>query len=345
MLKTKAIASMRRMVTSFNDLEDEGRQTAVLLSLQHALEMLIKGALRKRGVEVFDRASGRSIGFEKCLRLSRQHLQLSDEQLGVLRAVDALRDDEQHWLAMVNEGLLYLHTRAAITLFDEVLERVFHEQLADHLPERVLPISTRPITDVEVLVDEQYSQIRDLLRPGKRRRIEARAMLRGLLAMEGHVSEDARVSEKDVNRVERGVREGKPIEQVFPRLTNVGTSFEGEGPLIRVHFTKRAGAPVHFVPADDPRASAAVREVDLQRKYYISPFELAKRVGLTPPRATALRRHLRIDDDADCLHVFTFGSQKHPRYSDNALRRMQEALESVDMDALWRKHRPRRRTR
>ena len=82
------------------------------------------------------------------MSLSQEHLNLSTEQTGLLRALDALRDDEQHWLAEVNEGLLYIHARAAITLFDEILHDVFGERLADHLPERVLPISTRPLTDI-----------------------------------------------------------------------------------------------------------------------------------------------------------------------------------------------------
>ena len=345
LLKDKALSSLRRMVAAFNDLDDDGRQTAVMLAVQHAFEMLLKGALHDRKVKVFDKGTGRSIGFEKCLRLSGEHLGLSPEQLGLLRALDALRDDEQHWLASLNEGLLYLHARGAITLFDEVLSGAFGERLADHLPTRVLPISTRPMTDMDVLVDEQYSQITDLLQPGKRRRPEARALLRGLLAMEGHVSEEALVSERDVDRVERAARDGEPLEQVFPRLRDVTATFDGDGPTVRVHFTKREGAPVHFVPADDPTETAAVREVDLQRKYHLAPAELAERLGLTGPRAVALRRHLRIDDDADCVHVFTFGSQRHPRYSDNAVRRMQEALEDVDMDEVWRVHGPRRRRR
>jgi hypothetical protein len=259
------------------------------------------------------------------VRLSQEHLKLSPEQTGLLRALDALRDDEQHWLAEVNEGLLYVHARAAITLFDQILHDVFDERLADHLPDRVLPIATRPLTDVVVLVKEQFEQIQDLLAPGKRRRAEARSLLRGLLALEGHVSEEALVSERDVNRVERGIRDGKPLEQVFPRLTALATEATGEGPTIKVRFTKREGAPVHFVPADDPRESAAVREVDLQRKYHLAPFDLAEKLKLTRPRATALRRNLRVDEDDDCAHVFTFGSQKHARYSDNALRRMREA--------------------
>jgi hypothetical protein len=343
LLKNKAVASMRRMVTSFNGLDEEGRQTAVLITIQHAFEMLLKAALRERSVVVFDKKTGRSIGLEKCLRLSREHLGLTDGQLGVLRTIDNLRDEEQHWLARVNEGLLYIHARAAITLFDEILADVFHERLADHLPERVLPVSTRPLTDVDVLFDEQYRQVSDLLRPGRRRRVEARSLLRGLLAMEGHVSDEAQVSEKDVNRVERAVREGKPIEQVFPRLTTIAATFTGDGPALKVHFQKRQGAPVHFVPADDPRESAAVREVDLQRKYHLSASDLAERLGMTQPRATALRRHLDIDTDPDCRHDFTFGKLQVAQYSDNALRGMKEGLETVDMDQVWEEHRPRRR--
>lgn len=216
LLKAKAISSLRRTVTTFNAVDDDGRQNAVIRELQHAFEMILKASLRERNVHVFDKKSGRSIGFEKCVRLAREHLGLSEEQLGLLRTVDALRDDEQHWLAELNEGLLYLHARAAVTLFDELLDQVFGERLASHLPERVLPISTKPPTALDILVDEQYAQVKDLLKPGKRRRAEARAMLRGLLALEGHVSEDARVSERDVNRVETAIRAGKEVNQIFP---------------------------------------------------------------------------------------------------------------------------------
>lgn len=247
LLKSKGISSIRRAVVAFNALEDEGRQNAVVRDLQHGFEMLLKAGLREKNVAVFDKKSGRSIGFDKCLRLAREHLELSEEQLGLLRAIDALRDDEQHWLAELNEGLLYLHARGAITLTDEILERSFSERLASHLPERVLPISTKPLTDVDVLVDEQWAQIKQLLRPGKRRRAEARAMLRGLLALEGHVSEDARVSERDVNRVERAIRQGKQTPAGFP------TAYRRDRSLLRrwagregaLHEARRCSRHIH----------------------------------------------------------------------------------------------------
>lgn len=42
--------------------------------------------------------------------------------------------------------------------------------------------------------------------------------------------------------------------------------------------------------------------------------------------------------------AFTFGSQKHPRYSDNAYRKMKAELEEgIDMEEVWRSHGPRPR--
>jgi hypothetical protein len=281
LLKDKAISSLRRATAAYNGVDDDGRQTAFLLHLQHACEMLLKAALQERGIDLFDRSEGRvgrSIGFEKCVRLAREHVGLTEDELGTLRAVDSMRDDEQHWIATVNEGILYPHARACVTLFDEILLDVFGERLADHLPERVLPLSTRPPADLDVLIDEQFEQAKQLLRPGQRRRAEARAMLRGLLALEAHASQDAVVNEHDVNRVERGIKDGKSLDQIFPRLGTLGAAIGGDGPTLTVHFTKKAGVPVTYVPADDPREAAAVRQVDLQRKYYMSPHDLANRL-------------------------------------------------------------------
>lgn len=112
---------------------------------------------------------------------------------------------------------------------------------------------------------------------------------------------------------------------------------------ITVRISKREGVPVQFLPADDPRGVAAVRDVDLQRKYHFSASELAQHVDLTPPRALALRRHLNIDENEDDVHIFSFGPLKITRYSDNALVKMRAALAEVDMDEVWRLHRPRRR--
>jgi hypothetical protein len=138
-LKQKALASLISTIEAFNSPHEDGRTTRVLLSLQHAFEMLLKAALVQTGEKrVLDRETGRSIGFEKCLRFAAENdiIRLTETDAGTLRAIDAMRDDEQHWFNIVSEQLLYLHARAGVTLFDELLQRVFLEQLATRLPGR-----------------------------------------------------------------------------------------------------------------------------------------------------------------------------------------------------------------
>jgi hypothetical protein len=339
-LRRKALSSLMAATTAFNSPHDEGRTTQVLLSFQHAFEMLLKAALVQTGVSVFDKKLGRSLGFEECVKkaLGNPTIRLSEADAGTLRAIDAMRDDEQHWFNHVSEQILYLHARAGITLFDELLHRTFEDRLANYLPVRVLPLSVDPPQDVGLLLDAEYSQIEQLLKPGRRARHEARARIRTLLAMEAHLTADARVSAKDVDRVEKGVRAGEDRLNVFPRLNELTTQVDGEGMTVKVHFTKKQGAPVRYI-TDSTTPAAAVREVDLQRKYYLSRAKLAERVGVNTNESMALRRHLGIDDDINCCHIFKFGSQEYPSFSDNAITKMTDALVAIDVAVVAHAHR------
>ncbi|MBY8973062.1 hypothetical protein J1G33_21970 [Pseudomonas sp. P867] len=335
-LKIKAVSSLRIGMQSFNSFDDDGRITTVLLHLQHACEMLLKAVLVQNKAKVFDKVTGRSISFDKSLGLCIAHYGLTQEEAGVMRAVDSLRDAAQHWSVVVAEDLLYLNTRALITAFDAYLLRALEISLIDHIPARVLPVSTMPPGDFEFLVDREYNLIRDLLEPGRRQRDEARGRIRSMLAMESIAVEEVEVSERDIDRVEKAVRGGQGINEVFPRLSMVGTRTDGEGVNLVVHFTKKVGAPVRYIGGDDPAEAAAVRELDLQKKFHLGAADLAKKVGLSQPKAKALRAHLGIDEDLKCRNVFEFGSTRIPQFSDNAFTLMRDALANLDIEEIWR---------
>lgn len=336
-LKTKAIASLRRGLEAFNSYDDHGRPESVLLFLQHTCEMLIKALLVQKGQDVFDKKKGTSIGLEKGLNIAQSKAWITSAQAGSVRAVDAMRDQAQHWMIVVPEDVLYINSRALITTIDELLQGHFDDTLADNLPLRVLPLSTKPIPDFDVLVNREYEQIRELLAPGRRARDEARGRISALLAMEAHASEAVSVSKRDLNRIEEAVRNNIPVARVFPRLMTLANDVAGEGPTIRIRIVKKEDAPpVRFVSGDDPQAAAAIREVDLQRKYYMSPSQLADKVKLTTAKSKAVRDFLGIDADDANVMVFEFGSQKHPRYSDNALRAMKDAITPELVDQAWR---------
>jgi hypothetical protein len=121
--------------------------------------------------------------------------------------------------------------------------------------------------------------------------------------------------------------------------THLGTETAGVGIEVTVHFTKKQGAPVKFVPADDVGEAAAVRQIDLRNKYHISPTELAKKVGLSIPKAAFLRGHLKIDADPHLRYVFEHGAAKFPYFSDGAVERMKQATSELDVEALWKERR------
>lgn len=342
-LRAKAIASLRTGVVAFNGLEEDARVTRVLLHLQHAFEMLLKAALLAAGDQaVFDKKKRMAIGMEAAVKRSQQQpaIRLTAEEAGTIRVLDNLRDGEQHWHQVIEEGMLFLHARAAVTLFDDLLHRVWGLRLAEHVPVRVLPISVEPPQGIDLLVDQEYETIVRLLKPGRRATAEAKGRIRTLLATEALTDPDAvEISESDVNRVLRGVREGKGREQVFPKLTGITSSATGGGLAVEVRFVKKDGLPVTYT--DDPNVEvAAIRQVDLEKKFHMGAYDLADKAGVDRTRATALRRHLGLDNDDDHYsHLFKFGSQALRRYSDNALKAMREAKQSVDLEKVWRAHR------
>lgn len=335
-LKAKSIASLKRGLEVFNSHEDEGRVETVLLLLQHSSEMLVKALLVQKGKRVFDNEKGVSIGIDKALNISISEGWINSSQIGAIRAIDAMRNQAQHWMIVVPEDTLYINTRALITVLDEMLIDHFQDSLADNLPMRVLPLSTQAFPDVMMLIDREYRQIKDLLAPGRRARDEARGRIAALLAMEAHVSEEVAVSQRDLDRIENAIKNGEAIQDVFPRLMTLSTKVEGEGPTVRIRITRSPDAlAVRYISGDDPGAAAAIREIDLQKKYHWSPSELAKKLGLSTSKAKVLRGYLSIDKDPANVHIFEFGSQKHPRYSDNAYRILCDGVKEGLHNSAW----------
>lgn len=342
-LRSKAIASLRTGVSAFNGLDNDGRTTVVLLSLQHSFEMLLKAILEaKKDKGVFDKRSQKSISLDKAINRCQQieGVKLTDEEAGVIRHLDAMRDAEQHWHLVVDEGLLYHNARATVTLFDDLLQRVFSEHLSKYIPSRVLPISAEAPMALDLLVDREFQRIAELLKPGRRATAEAKARIRALLATEAIGDADAaEVREDDVRRVSRGIREGKTREQVFPKLTGYTSDIQGDGVAVEVRIVKTGGLPVTYTDAPDAD-TAAIRTVDLEKKFHMGAYDLADKAGVDRTRAVALRRHLGLDNDDDHFsHVFKFGGTKHRRYSNNALKAMREAVKTVDLEKVWRSHR------
>ena len=90
-----------------------------------------------------------------------------------------------------------------------------------------------------------------------------------------------------------------------------------------------------------PELSQRVKLLDTGKRSVSSGiFEIVaqatfNRRRLTPPKAKAVRDYFGIDLDSNCIHVFEFGKQKIPRYSDNALVKIRQGLQTINAEKIW----------
>lgn len=342
LLLRKAIDSLILAIELFNRPHDRGRISSTLIMLDHAFEMLLKAAILHRGGRIREKRAKETVGFDACVRrsLSDGNIKyLTEEHALVLQTINGLRDAAQHHLLDISEGQLYFHLQSGVTLFRDLLKTVFDQDLASHLPERVLPVSTSPPTDLATLFDSQVGEIKKLLKPGQRRRVEALARLRPLAILDATFrGEKGQPSDSDLRRIAKEITQSKAWVDVFPGAAAVEIKADGSGPTLSLRLSKKEGVPIQIVPEGTPGASVvAVRRVNELDVYSLGAKQLAEKVGLTTPKVVSVVDYLGLRKNSECYKEFRIGKAVFKRYSPKAIDRINEVLEKENADEIWRK--------
>jgi Domain of unknown function (DUF3644) len=339
LLKVRAVGSLLLAIELFNRPSEIGRQEAVLLHADHAMELLLKAIIVHKGGRI--RRSGEiyTLKFGECVNKCVSEAQvscLSESGAVALCALHGWRDAAQHYFLELPESQLYLAAQGAVTLFDDLLKKVFHEPLARHLPERVLPVSTRPPTDLDLMLDETFSGLAALIGPRVRRMSEAKARLRPVAILEAaNRGDDAAPSEADLRRSIKRLRDGEDWRTVFPGVASLRLDTSGTGLTFSLHLTKKDGLPVTRVGEGEgaPLAERRVNELDF---YSLGLYDLARRLApITVPKLGAVIEHLGLKGDDQYYKEFLIGKTRHCRYSRLALERLRAELPALDADAVW----------
>jgi hypothetical protein len=344
LLLVKACDALVLSIELFNRPHDGGRISGTLIQLDHSFEMLLKAAILHRGGQIRERRAKQTIGFDACVRRSLSDgmiKYLTDEQALVLQSINGLRDAAQHHLLDISECQLYVHVQSGVTLFRDILKHLFGQELVHHLPTRVLPVSTSPPTDLTTLFDSEVAEVKKLLRPGKRRRLEALARLRPLAILDGAIrGEKGQPSDADLSRLGKDILAGKAWNDLFHGVASVEITPDGVGPGISLRLSKKQGIPIQLVSEGTPGSSVvAVRRVNELDFYNLGAKQLADKAGLTLPKLIAVVDYLDLRRKQDCYKEFKIGSQLHKRYSQNAINAITDALQGESADEIWRKRR------
>ena len=342
-LKRRAIDSLVLAIEIFNRPYEGGRVEAVLILLHHAFEMLLKATIQNRTGKIHEKGGKYTYSFAKCLKIARNEVGLiSSDEKTALSVLDAHRDTAVHYYQVMSEELLYVQAQTATTLFDTLLFKWFGERLADSVPDRVLPISTRPPSDFRLLIDSELSKIDQILADGQRKGTIATARLRPLVAMSSASRDDVdRISEQDLRDAVRRRRKGDEWTVILPDVARLRLDAIGDGAAIHVSIKKDADAAVQVARDGEPVEGTIMKqEIDIWQKYNLGRDDIAKKIGLTGPRTSAVIKEFGIQDDGDCFKVLRRKSSEFKGYSKKALDLIRKALDDgLDVDEVWKKHR------
>jgi hypothetical protein len=304
--------------------------------------MLLKSAILHRGGAIREKRAKETIGFDSCVRrgLSTGKIKFLDEkQALLLQAINGLRDAAQHHLLDMSEGHLYMHAQAAVTLFRDLLRSVFGKDVREFMPERVLPISTSPPVDLVTLFDSEINEIKKLLSPGRRRKLEAEARLRPLAILDTTIAgQKGQPSTGDLRRIGQKLLEGQNWQDLFRGASAIEFTSDGAGSTVSLRLSKKEGIPIELVPEGTPGASVvAIKRVDELGYYNLGAKDLAEKCGMTIPKIVMVVGHLGLRGDLDCYKEFRIGKTVFKRYSQKAIERIRSCLEQTNVDEIWKK--------
>jgi hypothetical protein len=332
-LKAKAVESLVLSIELFNRPHAGGRTDGVLLHADHAFEMLLKAVIRHRGGEIRKPGEAHTLGFKECLSrcLTVADLKcLTPEQAITLQALNGWRDAAQHYLLDLSEQQLYLASQSAVTLFDDILGDVFGESLRAHVPERVLPVSTSPPHDIDLLLDDEFTVISELIVPGSRRLSDAKGRLRPVAILDAATAgSDHQPTEEELNAHIRSLRAGATWRDLFPGVAAIQFDTSGTGLTYSLRFTKKEGIPIHTVREGDAAAAVVgVRRVNELDFYQFGFNDMAARLaGLcSPNKLQAVIKHLGLRAEERYFKELKIGRSIFGRYSQDALAHLQEVL-------------------
>jgi len=278
-----------------------------------------------------------SLWVDKCLEIAQNDLEiLSKDERAALSILDAHRDIAIHYYQDVSEDLLYLQAQSAVTLFNDILSRFFKIKLADFVPERVLPISTSPPKDIQLLVDKELMQIDDFLEQGHRKGIQATARLRSVMALATASRENAeRVTEEELRKAIKQRKSGKDWKVIFLEIAQLKLDTEGDGILFSLRI-KKEGIPVRIANNDED--AMIIRDRDWFDTFNLSLNDIAEKLNKTVPKVRAYMMEVNIWNDKKMYGEKKIKSQCYKRYTQKALELLRNVVTKFPENEIWEKY-------
>ena len=94
-------------------------------------------------------------------------------------------------------------------------------------------------------------------------------------------------------------------------------------------------------PGDAIDGTLLKQEIDPWTVFTMSRNDIATKLGISAPKTHALIYELNIQGDPGCYKELRRKSQTFKGYSLKALNQLRDALNTINLDEIWQKHRSR----
>lgn len=341
----KAIDSLTLSIELFNRPNDCGRVHGVLIFMDHSFEMLLKAAIIDKGGKIKDKGAKDTIGFSACIRKGYSDSTikfLNEEEVLTLQSLNGLRDAAQHYTLEMSEQHLYFQAQAGLTLFRDIVKKVFEIDLKTELPVRVLPLSTTPPMDIQAFFSTEVSDIRKLLTPNGRKKLEATEKLRALAIMENSIQgNESQPSDIELKMLTNKLVRGSAWNQIFPGVSTLSFTQNGYGPSLDLRITKKEGIAMTVVPEGTPGAAVvAIKRVNELDYYNLTMKNLCIKTKVGQNKLLAAIKELHIQENVEAFKAMKIGSQTHKRYSPLALDILKKELPKMNIEDVWQRNKP-----
>src|SRR5699024_3542873 len=112
----------------------------------------------------------------------------------------------------------------------EICRRVFDIDVRRELPRRALPIAAMPPANIEAIFQEEVEAIKQLLKPGNRRKLDASARLRSLAIVEAaYAGEEPDVTPRAMKKLGDFVSKSNSWDDVFGSVPTIEVTADGSG--------------------------------------------------------------------------------------------------------------------
>lgn len=339
----KSLESLLLSIEHFNRPWDRGRPEAVLILLDRAFELLLKSIILHKGGKIRESGARETIGHEKCVRkcITEEKVRCLTEDQGLtIQIINSFRDAAQHDMVELSERDLYTYSQAGVTLYRDIIRNELGVELNSYLPGRVLPISTEPPKNLHTMIEADFNEIKELVKPGARKQIEAKAKIKALAIIESSLDGvRSQPTEYELQKLIKKVQAGRKWQDIFPGVASLELNTEGEGIGINIRITKKEGDEVCLVPEGTPGATVlAVKRVNELDYYSLSFTDISKKLELSRPKTSALMHKLEIYSSDECFKRFKIGKSGFDRYSPKALKRLAKGLEELNIDDVWNEY-------